>query len=210
MRLLAVARLFVALIVTVSFLITVAPLGAASSATSGPMDCCAGKPGHVPGSCDTGLQASTKKSQSASYASFDHHPTSTSEFSLAVVAGVGAGEHCHTPAAGTPTSINTVLPGPEASLTTDEFESGPLTVEAAAVPTAESGLPRVHTVSQPCTENCGACSTSITRRPREQSTLSFAARPHIPLVHTLSSRDHLQMRSLNRKWLYLRPRAPPA
>ena len=210
LRPLAVARLLVALIATASFLITVAPLGTASSAAAGAMDCCAGKPGHVPGSCATGLLASAKKSQSASYASFDHHPASASELSLAVVAGVGAGEHCHTPAAGTQTSTNTVLAGPEAILPTDEFESGPLTVEATAVPTAESGLSRVQTVSQPCTENCGACSTSITRRPREQSTLSFAARPHTPSVHTPSSSDHSQMRPLNRKWLYLRPRAPPA
>jgi hypothetical protein len=209
-RPLAVARLLVASILTASFLITVAPLGTASSASAGPMDCCAGKPGHVPGSCATGLLASAKKSQSASSASSGHDPASTSEFSLEVVAGVGAGEHCHTPAAGTPTFTITMLAGPEAGLTTDEFESGPVTVEATAAPTAESGLPRVQTVSQPCTENCGACSTSITRRPREQSTLSFAARPHIPSVRTLSSRGHLQTRSLNRKWLRLGPRAPPA
>lgn len=207
MRLLAVARLFVASIVTVSFLITVAPLGTASFAAGGPMDCCVGKPGHVPGSCETGLQASSKKSQSAS---FDHHPASTSEFSLAVVAGVSEGEHCHKPAAGTPTSTKTVLAGPEVILTIDDVESGALTVEAIAVPANQSGLPSLHTVSQPCAENCCACSTSITRRPREQSTLSFAARPHTPSVRTPSSGDDSQMGPLNRKWLHLRPRAPPA
>ena len=106
-------------------------------------------------------------------------------FRLAVVAGAGAGEHCHAAAAGTPTSTNTVFAGPEATPTTTELESGPLTVEATAAPTAESEFTSVHSVSQPCTENCSACSTSITRRPREQSALSFAARPHIPSVRRL-------------------------
>lgn len=209
-RLLAVARLLVASIVTVSFLITVAPLGTSSSAGAGTMDCCVGKPGHEAGSCATGLLESAKTAQSAAPASFDRDPSSTSDFSLAVVAGAGAGEHCHAPAAGTPTLTNTVFAGPEANLTTDEPESVPPTVEATAAPTAESLLPGVHSVSQPCKENCGACSTSFTRRPREQSALSFAAGPHQPSVGRLSPINDLQIRPLNRKWLHFRPRAPPA
>lgn len=58
-RLLAVARLLVASIVTASFLITVAPLGTASSAPDGMKDCCIGKPGHEAGACSSGLLASS-------------------------------------------------------------------------------------------------------------------------------------------------------
>ncbi len=208
-RLLAVARLLVASIVTASFLITVAPLGRGSSAATGTMDCCVGKPGYVPGSCATGLIASSKKSQVESPASFDNDSGSPSAFSLAVVAEAGAGEHCHAPVAVIPTSTNAVAAAVATSPTT-EPESGSLTVEASAAPTAESGLTSVHSVSQPCTENCSACSTSITRRPREQSDLSFAATPHTPLVRKLSPINDLQIRPLNSKWLHLLPRGPPA
>jgi hypothetical protein len=205
-----VARLLVASIVTASFLITVAPLGTASSAATGTMDCCVGKPGHVPGSCSTGLLASSKKSHFESPTSFDNDPASPSASSLAIVAEAGAGEHCHTPAAGTPTSTNTVIAAADARSTTTELESGSLTVEATAAPTAESGLASVHSVSQPCTKNCSACSTSITRRPHEESAISFAARPHPPLVRRLSPINDLHIRPLDRKWLHFLPRGPPA
>ncbi len=209
-RLLAVARFLVASIVAVSFLITVAPLGTSSSAAACTMDCCVGKPAHEAGSCATGLLESAKTSQPTVPSSFDRDPSSTSDSSTAVVAGAGAGEHCHDAAAGTPTSTDTVFADAEATSTTTELESGSLTVEATAAPTAESGLTSVHSVSRPCTENCSACSTSITRRPREQSALSFAARSLTPSVRRLSPINDLQIRPLNGKWLHIRPRGPPA
>jgi hypothetical protein len=202
--------MLVGTIIAGSFLIPVAPLGTASSAAAGMMDCCVGKPGRVPGSCATGLLASAKKSQSDSPASFDHAPASPSEFSLIVVAGAGSGEHCHAPTADTPTSTDTLSTGPETMLKPAEPESDSLVIEASAGPTAESGLNSLHAVSQPCTENCGACSTSVTRRPREQSALSIGARSHKPSVRRFSSGSDLQIRPLNRKWLHLRPRAPPS
>lgn len=58
-----VARVFLASIVAASFLITVAPLGAASSDESGLMDCCVGKAGHEGGSCSSGLLASSTEPQ---------------------------------------------------------------------------------------------------------------------------------------------------
>lgn len=204
-----VADLLVASIVTASFLITVAPLGTASAAT-GTMDCCVGKPGHVPGSCATGLLASSKKSHFESPASFDNDPASSSAFSVAVVPKAGAGQHCHAPATGPPTSTNSVFAGAEATSTTTELASGSLTVEATAAPTSESGLTSIHSVNQPCTKNCSACSTGITRRPHEQSALSFAARPHLALVRRPSPINDLQIRPLNGKWLQLLPRGPPA
>jgi len=54
-----VARLLVASIVTVSFLITVAPLGTTTSAAAGTMECCAGKAGHEGGACSSGLLTSS-------------------------------------------------------------------------------------------------------------------------------------------------------
>lgn len=207
-RLLAVAQRLVALVLTASCLITVAPLGTSSSAAACTMDCCDGKPAHEAGSCATGLLESAKTSQPTAPSSFDRDPSSTSDFSIAVVAGAGAGEHCH--AAAAPTSTSTVFAGPEATPTTTELELGPVTVEATAAPTAESEFTSVHSVSQPCTENCSACSTSITRRPREQSALSFAARSLTPSARRLSPINDLQIRPLNRKWLHFRPRAPPA
>ncbi len=209
-RPLAVARLLVASIVTASFLITVAPLGTASSAATGTMDCCIGKPGHETGSCATGLPASSEKSHFESPASFDNDPAAPSAFSLAVVAEAGAGEHCHSPAAGTPAPTHTIFAGAETTSTTTELESGTLIVAAAAGPTAESELTGVPSVSQPCPKNCSACATILTQRPREQSALSFAARPHALLVRRLSPINDLQIRPLNRKWLHLLPRGPPA
>ena len=59
-RLLAVARCFVASIVTLSFLIiTVAPLGTTPSFAAGTMECCAGKAGHEGGACRSGLLTSS-------------------------------------------------------------------------------------------------------------------------------------------------------
>ena len=205
-----IARLLVAALVALSFLVTVVPLGASSSAAAGTMDCCVGKPGHEAGSCATGLLESAKTSQSAVPSSFDRDPSSTSDFSLVVVAGAGAGEHCHASAAVTATLTNTVFAGPEARLRPPELELDSVTVEATPVTTAESLHPGAHSVSRPCKENCAACSTSLTRRPREQSALSFAARPQMPSVRRQSPINDLQIRPLNRKWLHFRPRAPPA
>jgi len=203
-----IARLLVAAIVALSFLVTVLPLGT-TSAETGTMDCCVGKPGHESGSCATGLLSSAKNSQSASPVSHDHDSASPSEFSLAVVAGAGAGEHCglQAPSAAALTAATKGLDAPEVMLAESELASGLLTVEATAVPAAEPELPGVRTVSKPCSEKCGACSTSITR---QQSTLSFAAKPQIPSVRRFSPGNDLQIRPLNRKWLHLRPRAPPA
>jgi hypothetical protein len=59
-----VARLLVASIVTVSFLITVAPLGTTPSAAAGTMECCVGKAGHEGGACSSGLLTSSTTPQS--------------------------------------------------------------------------------------------------------------------------------------------------
>lgn len=169
LRAMLAARVFVAAIVALSFLITVAPLGTASSDAAGMMDCCVGKPGHESGSCATGLLESANTAQPASPGSHDRDPASPSDLSLTVVAGAGAEEHCHAPAAGTPAST-TVLADPEANLTTAKLELDPVTVEATDVPTAESGLPSVHMVSQPCYEECGACPSGAVRRPKPRDT----------------------------------------
>jgi hypothetical protein len=58
-----VARVFLASIVAASFLITLAPLGAASSDDSGLMACCVGKAGHEGGSCSSGLLAPSTEPQ---------------------------------------------------------------------------------------------------------------------------------------------------
>ncbi len=57
------ARFLVASIVAVSFLITAAPLGTASSDETGVMACCVGKAGHEGGSCSSGLLASATEPQ---------------------------------------------------------------------------------------------------------------------------------------------------
>ena len=58
-----VARVLLAAIVAASFLITLAPLGAASSEAMGLMDCCVGKAGHEEGSCSSGVLASSTEPQ---------------------------------------------------------------------------------------------------------------------------------------------------
>jgi hypothetical protein len=83
-RTLLVARVLVAAIVAASFLITVAPLGAASSAETGTMACCVGKAGHEGGSCSSGLLASSIEPQPE--ASDDAKETSAP---ILVVAGGG-------------------------------------------------------------------------------------------------------------------------
>src|SRR5688572_4260575 len=79
-----VARVFLASIVAASFLITVAPLGAASSAEIGLMDCCVGKAGHEGGSCSSGLLASSTEPQPE-----ESNDTEDSSSSILVEAGGG-------------------------------------------------------------------------------------------------------------------------
>ena len=79
-----VARVFLASIVAASFLITLAPLGAASSDASGLMDCCVGKAGHEGGSCSSGLLASSTEPQPEESDDAEH-----SSASILVEAGGG-------------------------------------------------------------------------------------------------------------------------
>ena len=79
-----VARVFLASIVAASFLITVAPLGAASSDETGLMACCVGKAGHEGGSCSSGLLASSTEPQPE-----ESDDTEDSSASILVEAGGG-------------------------------------------------------------------------------------------------------------------------
>lgn len=82
-------------------------------------------------------------------------------------------------------------------------------------PVAATGKSRpasILTLSSRCLAECGTCSVGYARRPRprEHSTFSFAARPHVPSIHRLVPFDDSQTRTLNPKGTQLRPRAPPA
>ena len=84
-RLLAVARQLVALVLTASCLITFAPFLTTSSNASGTMACCAGKAGHEGGSCPSGLLGSSNHKE--------HQASGHSEEPTDSVFEVSAGIH---------------------------------------------------------------------------------------------------------------------
>jgi hypothetical protein len=196
-----VARALLATIVALSFFTTVVSLSAASSAGAGTMACCIGKPGHEAGSCNSGLLEPARKPQ--------HEPevlcgpetapaTARSSKAIDVEAEAEEGGHCnlHSPSARDVTSNAAMQSGPEATSAKSE----------------KPGFPRIHTLSSPCSAECGTCSVSYTRRPRprEQTTLSSVARPHLHLTRRVLPGDFPPIKTLNTKWVQLRPRAPPA
>jgi hypothetical protein len=81
-----VARVLLASIVAASFLITLAPLGSASSDETGLMACCAGKAGHEGGSCSSGLLASSTEPQS-------EESDDAEETSASILVEAGGGIH---------------------------------------------------------------------------------------------------------------------
>lgn len=195
-----VARTVLAGIVTLSFLATVVSLSTTSSAAPGAMACCIGKPGHESGSCSTGLLDTTREPQPESEILCGQQPAQPIALSIKVIdfEAEAEGGHCnpHTQSTGEVPSDSTKQSEPEAT----------------SAKSKKSGLPGIQTLSSPCPAKCGTCSVSFTRRPRprEQSTLSSAARPRLHFTRRVIPSDYPQIKTLNTKWMQLRPRAPPA
>jgi hypothetical protein len=191
-----VARALLASIVTLSFFATMAQL---TKATAGLMACCVGKSGHESGSCSSGLRKAARKPQpepEVLCGGEPAQPTLHSMETVVVEAEAEDGGHCdhHEPSAGAMSSDAAKQSEPQATSAK-----------------SEKPKPAVHTLSSPCSEECASCSISFTRRPRprEQSTLSSMARPRLHFTSRLLLSGYPQIKTLNPKWMQLRPRAPP-
>ncbi len=200
---LPVARALLASIVALSFFATIAPL---VSASAGLMACCVGKAGHESGSCSSGLLHAGNKGQPQPEPKLvkRQEPEPKASHSSKTVE-TKAGGHCSHNSA--PSAVET---------TSDSRNQKDQKVQSEPEPTSakseEPSSARIHTLSRPCSAECAACSISYTRRPRprEQSTLSFVARPRPHLALSVPASDSPQIKILSTKGLRLRPRGPPS
>jgi hypothetical protein len=210
-RAVSIGHPVLAAILTLSFLAVLLPLGA-SADNSGLRACCIGKAGHETGSCSTGLIQSDGQTQVLEVSP----PKAKSKSFANVKGGAGAGEHCslHASTGDDPDAMEASKPEPvAASNEAAELFAPSNTSEESQPVTSTNGFDSlsIHSVSNTCPNECGACSVSYTRRPRprEQSTQSSIVTPRLPSLILVFTGDHQQARLMNWKWSQLQPRAPP-
>jgi hypothetical protein len=194
------ARSVLAIVLALSFLTTVVSFNTASSAATGTMACCIGKPGHETGSCKTGLVEPARTPQPEPEILCGQEPappTAPPIDPIDIEAEAAGGGHC---------SLHPQSPGDVPSNSEKHAEP-----EAVSVKSRKTSPLAIHALTTPCPAECGTCSVSYTRRPRprEHTTLSSSARPCLHLTRRVLTTDDPHVNTLNTKWMQLRPRAPP-
>ena len=180
----AFARYAAAIILVLSFLGPLVTIGEAAATESELMACCIGKVGHESGTCDAGLTAESPNAPAEDGELLCGLQTTSATVPLATLTHevVVEAHHCSS----------------SEEINSDKLKT-PNRTTYFQVPT------------QPCSSECGACTSAFSRRPRsrEHAHLPFQVKmSQLPTLHLLRSRPS-HVRVLTTTWRNIQPRAPP-
>lgn len=188
----AIARITLAVMLTLVLLAGVVPLSSLSSSASSHecgMACCAGKPSHMAGSCSTAFSTEEEAETPG--------PPDEEEHSA----------HGHT----------MPLSGVTSPAQASAKQHGAAQRSPAHHSTADVKSPRAASVASqamttPCAPECAAAtiSSSQVRRPRDPASLVVAVRPHTPTSRFFNGRFTVPAPKSAEARRLSRPRAPPS